>query len=170
MKTTSIAAVAAALVFGFGLAGCSSPADEAAERLTEELIEGAGGGEVEVDIDDESITFSDEQGNEFSAGDGSTIPDTWPEGVPLYMGGQLVFATVQAEGTASALWETDESVEAAVASYDDALQAAGYSLDQEASMAGAQMRTYSGNNLMVNVTVAEGDGVTDVTIAVMPQP
>lgn len=170
MKTKAIAAGVIAALLSIGFAGCSNPADEAAERLTEELVEGAGGGEVDVDIDDETITLSDEEGNEFSAGEGSTIPDTWPAEVPLYEGGQLMFATVQAEGTASALWETDESVESASQNYDDVLTAAGYSLDQEASMAGAEMRTYTGNNLMVNVTVAEGDGVTDVTIAVMPQP
>lgn len=170
MSSKRATSLALSALLCLGIAGCSNPVDEAAERLTEQAIESAGGGEVDVDIDDETVTLSDEEGNELSAGEGASIPDAWPGEVPLFEGGDLMFATVQAEGTASALWETNASVEDATASYDAALTGSGFTLDQEASMAGAQMRSYTGSGLMVSVTVAEGDGVTDVTVAVMPQP
>lgn len=143
MTRHRVIALAMAALLGVGLAGCSNPVDEAAEQLTEQALEGAGAGDIDVDIDDDTVTVTDDEGNALSAGEGASIPDAWPGQVPPYEGGELMFATVQSEGTASALWETSDSVEDATARYDDQLTAAGFTLDQEASMAGAQMRSYT---------------------------
>lgn len=170
MNKRGVIALAVALIVGSGLAACSNPVDEAAERLTEQALESAGGGEVDVDINDETVTMRDEEGNEFSAGQGASIPDGWPGEVPLFDGGDLMFATVQAEGTASALWETSDSVESAMQAYDAALTGAGFTVDQQASMAGTEIRSYTGKGLLVSVTVAEAEDLTDISVAVMPEP
>lgn len=153
--------VAAVIVTVAGLAGgCGG--EQLAEQLGEQAIDG------EVEIQDDSFSITDQEGNELAVGEGTEIPPTWPSEVPLYAGGTLVLVTSQADGTATALWETTETVDQAVTTYDDALTSSAFQMDQEASIAGSVVRTYVGERHTVNVTVAEVDGATNLSIAVIP--
>lgn len=155
-------AIGAAVIAVAGLsAGCGG--EQLAEELGGQVIDG------EVDIEDDSLTITDQEGNEFAAGSGTEIPDSWPGDVPLYPDGELVLATSQSDGTATALWETTSSVDDAATTYDDALTSQGFTLDQDAMIAGAVVRTYSGDLHTVNVTLADTAGTTNVNIAVVPK-
>lgn len=153
-------ACAGAVIVAALSAGCGG------EQLAEQMAEGAINGEV--DLEDDSISITDDEGNEFSAGTGTEIPQTWPADVPMYPSGTLVLATTQSDGTATALWETTAPVDSAANDYDAVLLANGFSMDQDAMIAGAIVRTYSGTLHTVNVTVAETDGSTNVNVAVVP--
>lgn len=156
-----IVAIGAAVIAVAGLsAGCGG--EQLAEELGGQVIDG------EVDIEDDSLTITDQEGNEFSAGGGSEIPDSWPGAVPVYPDGVLVLATSQSDGTATALWETAASVNEAATTYDDVMTSQGFTLDKDATISGAIVRTYSGDLHAVNVTVANTAGMTNVNIAVVP--
>lgn len=136
--------------------------EQLAEQIGEQAING------EVDIEDDSISITDQEGNEFSAGGGTQIPESWPGEVPLYPDGELVLATSQSDGTATALWETTVPVDQVAKDYDDVLKSQGFTLEQDATIAGAIVRTYSSALHTVNVTVATAAGTTNVNIAVVP--
>ena len=159
------AALALAAVVGAGiasgvLAGCGG--GQLAEQVGEQAIDG------EVDIEDDGITVTDEQGNQFGVGAGTDIPATWPADVPLFTGGDLVLAASQADGIATALWETQTSVADAAAAYDRILTDAGFTLERDADLAGTVVRTYRGDLHSVNVTVARTGGTTSLNVSVQP--
>ena len=158
-RRSSIAAAVILTVAGIAT-GCGG--EQLAEQLGEQAIDG------QVDIEDDSLSITDQEGNEFAVGEGTEIPPTWPSEVPLYAGGTLVLVTSQSDGTATALWETPETVDQAVAAYDAALTSSAFRLDQDASIAGSVVRTYVGERHTVNVTVATVDGATNLNIAVIP--
>jgi hypothetical protein len=157
-----VAALGAAVIAIAGLStGCGG--EQLAEELGGQVIDG------EVDIENDSLTITDDEGNQFAAGGGTQIPDSWPDDVPLYPDGDLVLATSQTEGTAAALWEVTSSVHEAAGAYGDVLISQGFTLDQDATIAGAIVRTYSGELHSVKVTVANTAGTTNVNIAVVPK-
>jgi hypothetical protein len=154
------AAIGASLLLaGTLLAGCG---EQVAEQIGEQALNG------EVDIDDDSISITDDEGNEFSAGTGTEIPASWPQAVPLFPGGELVLATSQSDGSATALWETTQSTDEAAAAYDAALVSSGFTLDQDANIDGTIVRTYQGSENAANVTVADVEGTTNVSVVVVP--
>ena len=153
------AAVGAGIASGV-LAGCGG--GQLAEQVGEQAIDG------EVDIEDDGITVTDEQGNQFGVGAGTDIPATWPADVPLFTGGDLVLAASQADGIATALWETQTSVADAAAAYDRILTDAGFTLERDADLAGTVVRTYRGDLHSVNVTVARTGGTTSLNVSVQP--
>jgi hypothetical protein len=154
------AAIGASLLMtGTLLAGCG---EQVAEQIGEQALNG------EVDIDDDSISITDDEGNEFSAGSGTEIPASWPQAVPLFPGGELVLATSQSDGSATALWETTQSIDEAAAAYDAVLVSSGFTLDQDANIDGTIVRTYQGGENAANVTVADVEGTTNVSVVAVP--
>jgi hypothetical protein len=164
-RTKKFAVVGAVALAIAGLTGCSSPNEQAAEQLTEELVEAAGDGQVDIDIEDDSMTIADDEGNEMALGQGVAIPDTWPDYVPMFNNGTVVMATVQPDAGASAVWETNLSVDEAADTYDAQLIAAGFTLDQDVAVEGAIVRGYSSQDVTISVSIAEESGSTMVTVA-----
>lgn len=119
-----IARIGAAVIAGaMVLTGCGS----ATEKITETVIESAGGGEVDIDIDegDGTFSFESEEGSFSVGGEG---PKNWPDGVPLPEG--LDFATEQADtgNVVVTSWTYGEGVDIGVVieDYVEALDAAGF--------------------------------------------
>lgn len=160
MKRRLVNIAAVAMTVAGLTAGCGG--EQRAEQIGEQAING------EVDIEDDSISITDDEGNEFSAGTGTELPASWPEDVPLFPDGELVLATSQSERSATALWETTQSVDEAAATYDAVLVSSGFTLDQDANISGTIARTYQGDVNVVNVTVADVDATTNVSVAVVP--
>lgn len=93
----------AALGLGIGvLTGCG----EAVETGTEQVIEGALGGDasVDVELDDGSVSITDPQLGQAEIGAGAEVPAAWPAAVPLYPFGTLSAATVSDMSGIYALW------------------------------------------------------------------
>jgi hypothetical protein len=92
-KALGVAALGVALVVG---AGCGGAADSAAERLSEEAIEEAAGGEV--DIEDGSAKVTNEDGSSFEVGTGD-LPEGWPEDIPMPEGTEITSSAKGADGS-----------------------------------------------------------------------
>src|SRR5690349_1717268 len=81
------AAVVAAMVVATSLvAGCGggSPSENAGEKIAEEAMESAGGGDVDVDIDDDQVTIEGEEGT-IKVGTGD-VPDSFPDELTIAEG------------------------------------------------------------------------------------
>lgn len=145
---------------------CGSTAEDTAQSVVEQAVEGATGGDVEVS--DDSMTVTDDSGNEFAVGEDITMPTNWPMDVPQY-GGTLSMASVQTDGTAYAMWMTDASPAQAADDYGDLLTSEGFTLDQDSNMGGTVVREYQSATMAVSVVAGEADGTTTISVTAMPQ-
>jgi len=70
----------------FALSGCAKAGEKLAEQVMEKVIEEAADGEsgnVDLDIGDEEIKITTDEGDEINIG-GADIPDGWPSVVPVH--------------------------------------------------------------------------------------
>ena len=163
LRARSVAAIAiAALAFSPTLVACGQAAEEVAEQAAEQAI----GGDVEVN--DEGVTVTDDEGNEVAIGENVAVPDTWPAAVPLYDGGTLQMISVQADGAATAMWLAEGTPADAAAAYGAALEEAGFAPDSESNMGGMIVNSYTGNGLTVSMQALDSDGQT--TLMVIAEP
>jgi hypothetical protein len=159
----SASALTALLLLGApALAACGGVAEQAIEEAAEQAVEGAGGGDVE--LTDEGVTVTDDEGNEVAIGQDVALPDNWPAEVPPFEGGTLSMVTVQADGSASAMWSTDGTPEEAAQAYGGALEAAGYTSESNSNLGGMFVSEYSGNGYSVGVNVLDADGMATVMV------
>ena len=143
------------------LTACGEGVEQAAARIAEDAMGG------DVDIEDGSVTITDDQGNEMVAGEGVSLPANWP--LPVPDSGTLAMATVQTDGTAYGLWIVDGSAKDIADQYGQLLISAGYALNQETNLDGAIMRDYSALGRFVSVVVGETEGETTVAVTGLPQ-
>lgn len=160
-RRSVIAVAAVAVAVGTLLTGCG----QIAESATEQLIEQAAGGSVNIDIEGDGMTVEGEDGA-ISMGGNLDLPDNWPGEVPTFSDGSLVFVTVDAaSGSASAMWNTESSVEDALGAMKGSIEGAGYAVDSESQMEGLQAFSATGNGYRLDVTVAGDGSATSVTLA-----
>jgi hypothetical protein len=85
MKKLAVILVVA-LMAVFALSGCAKAGEKLAEQVMEKVIEEAAegeGGSVDLDIGDEEIKITTDEGDEINIG-GTDIPDGWPSVVPVH--------------------------------------------------------------------------------------
>lgn len=150
--------ITAALVLTPTLAACGGVAEEAAEQAAEQAL----GGDVE--LTDEGVTMTDDQGNEVAIGEDVAVPDNWPAEVPLFEGGTLQMVTVTGDGGASAMWMTDATPEEAAAAYGAALESAGYTSESNSNLGGMLVSEYKGNGYTVSMQSIDADGSTTLMV------
>jgi hypothetical protein len=165
----AVAGIAAVLLLvpgGFALTGCGSAVEEAVEQGIEQ---GAGG---DVEINDDGLKVTDEEGNEFAIGGDAELPSTWPETVPVPEGTLLAAGSTAADGSSGAIaqgvWQSDASVADAAEAYGDALTSAGFSVNPGMSVEDGKVTVtnYEGNGFEVGVIVAEGEGGSGASLSV----
>lgn len=166
MNRGLLAAMMAATLAVPLIASCGSPAEETAQNVVEQAVEGATGGEV--DLSDDSMSITDEEGNEFAVGEDISMPANWPPDVPQYSG-TLSMASIQTDGTAYAMWLTEASPAEAADDYGDLLSSTGFTLDQDSRMGGTIVREYRSDALSVSVVAGEADGTTTISVTAIPQ-
>ena len=156
--------LAAALAAPWTVTGCGGAVNEAAEKV----IENETGGDVE--IDDDKVTWTDEDGNSGSAGEGVEMPASWPGDVPVYDGGALQFATVsESEGSASVAWTSTQGAKAMYTEYTDQLEAAGFTAATEGSYEGTFSGTFTDASYAIAVAAASATGEENLlTVTVTP--
>lgn len=162
MKINRAAAlmVVIAVAGGVTLVGCG----QMAESATEKLIEGAAGGDVNVDVEGDGVTVEGENGG-FAVGGDLSLPENWPADIPAYGGGSLVMVSVDsASGGATAVWSTEESVDDAAASMRSAVEGAGYAIESDSQMEGLRAFSATGNGYRLDVSVGGSDGATSVNL------
>ena len=157
-KRTVVGVAAAALIFAPALTACGQAAEKAAEIAAENALSGA-----DVNIEDDSVTITDSEGNQMAAGENVALPDNWPAEVPAFEGGTLTVVTVSPDGV-WASWTAEGSAQDAADSYGATLEAAGYTLDTESKVDTAVFRAYKGNGYLLNVSTADDSGETVVLV------
>lgn len=156
------ALVGAAVLTIPALAACGGVAENVAQNAAEQVAEDVMGGDVE--INDNSMTVTDDEGNEVAVGENISVPDTWPDDVPLYEGGELAMVTVQADGSVYAMWTLDGAATDAMDAYSAQLESAGYSMEQDADLGGTLMREYRSTDRTVSVVAGDADGMASMTV------
>ncbi len=95
------------------------------------------------------------------------IPEDWPTEVPIYEGGQLVTATVNADGSAVALWEVTGVPEKKVmGAYHKALHQAGFRTTDWFSDLAETGYVYRGHGLIVRAGTIDVDQSVSLSVDV----
>jgi hypothetical protein len=167
----------AALVVSTATGCCpllNDASDEAAERTAEEIIEGATGGEVDIEDDGGSVTIETEEGAvTIEGGEGTDLPEDWPSDMPVYDGtitGSSSFSTPEGDSMTVTI-ETGDSVDDVLAFYQAELQSDGWTEDFVADSSDGGERAVS---LVVSkgerngtVAINEDEGTTFVGVTVI---
>lgn len=120
------------LLAALALSSCS--AEDLVERAAERSIENAAGGEADIDFDADSGSFSvDTEEGSFSTG--TSLPDDFPDDIPLVDGEVMSAASADDQGQRGFLvvMYTDGSPEEAAAEAVSLLEAAGFAETEDLS-------------------------------------
>jgi predicted small secreted protein len=168
----STIAPALVVVSALTLAGCTSSTESAGEQIAEELIESGTEGDVDIEIDDESMSMTDEEGGGFAAGAEAELPPAFPDDVPLFTYGTLIAAAVLPDDGFTATWRMESPdvglVETYVTEWEDAGFTQGGFLDM--STDGTRVWTYQMTSpdleVAVSATIADDDETADNLVSI----
>jgi len=82
-KAVIIIAVLMALAIAMSISSCGNIAEKVTEKAIEKTMENAAGSDAEIDIEDEGIKVSNDEG-EVMMGEDTKLPGDWPSEVPAY--------------------------------------------------------------------------------------
>ena len=158
-KTLTRWVLAPGFALAVALSGCGME-DKAAEKLTEEAIEGAAGDGTEVDLDDEGITVTDETGAESSIG--TTLPESFPvDEVPL-VEGTIVAASAVDGASYTVMVELEGEPEEVQQEALGMLEDAGYSNEGEQNAEGYLTAQLVKEGFDVSVTSMDAEELVQV--------
>ncbi|MEO5627786.1 MAG: hypothetical protein ABIQ89_02760 [Candidatus Saccharimonadales bacterium] len=123
---------------------------------------------VKVNSGDSSVSVSDKNGNEFSAGGSQTLPSDFPSGVPLYKGDIVTTGKVNSDG--KTVWSVSISTSDSSAQVHDAMTQSYTSDGWEASInnsgEGSGLLAAKKNDMQVSAYYASKDGKTVIVYTV----
>lgn len=165
-RTSSYALVALVALTALVLAGCGAAADrlteEAVEKGAEKLAEQGGAGDVDVELDDEGVSVEGEDGS-FTGG--TTLPDDWPEDLPLpEQDHEITSAISQSDGEHAfhqVALELDADPHELQDFYESALTDAGLEVGTR--------ETTSGDRVSLGVSGGTADESRDVQVVIIAQ-
>ena len=158
----ALVAGASAVVLSLAVSACGAE-DELAEQVAEEAVEAAGDGQ-DVDIEEDGVTVTDENGEEASIG--TTLPDDFPvDDVPI-LEGTVISATAVDGASYMVMLEVDGSPEEVHQEALSMLSDAGYADGTDTNAEGYYASTLSKEGFEVGVTSMAGDGSTQVQYVV----
>jgi hypothetical protein len=154
------------------LTGCG----QAAEKAAESAIESASGGDVQVDIGDQTMTFTDEEeGVRVQGGEGTQLPAAFPADLPTPPNGQLMSAAETPDGV-SVVWTATGLDVASFDAYVASVRSAGY--DDEVSSTEFDMgadgfsKSYvlMGKGQAVSITAIIADEASQISMVITQEP
>lgn len=161
---TLAAALAVTLLAGFGC----SPTERIAEEATEAAINSELGGRGNVEIDEGTVRFEDEEtGTTTAWGEDVDVPSDFPTDVPIYENGTVVGVTVTREGDAQGSWisfTTSDSAAVAIGWYETRLVAAGWTQQASYSIQGTEMRSYAKGDATITVSAGSDESSKSQTV------
>jgi len=147
--------------------GCQSATEKVAEKATEKAIEDSGGGNVDVDIDDQTVEITDQNTNISASYGKNELPEDWPSDAPTYEG-DIIATTTQNDTFFQTSWQTDKSADDVYDYYQEELVDQGWTVDSTMSV--NQFKSLSatkGNwTLALTVTPDEEEDVTTYSVTV----
>ncbi len=145
-------------------AGISFLTRKGVEETIERGIEGSTNGDVDVDLDGNTIV-ANTNGGSIQIGENAEIPESFPDDVYLIDGD--VLAAI--ENTESSGYTVTISTEASAASvnetYGEELPADGWNVTSTMNISGTYSLVAEKENRTVSVTAGESDGTTSVSIS-----
>ncbi len=166
MKSSATLPLALAVVLLAGF-GCS-PTGRIAEEATEATINSRLGGSGNVEIDEGTVRFEDEESGTTTAwGEDVDVPEDFPSDVPIYENGSVVGVTVTREGDSQGAWisfATSDSATVAIDWYETRLVAAGWTQQASYSVQGTQMRSYAKDDATITVSVGSDESSESQTV------
>lgn len=138
-----------------------------AESAIEGQIEAQTGGQAQVDLSGESVTYTDtETGGTVALGANLTLPSDFPADILIYEG-EITLASasnVPGEG-ASLVFTTSESAAVIADWYKAKLIAAGWSEAGTFDLQGTSLRSYEKDGVTISLSLMTKDSVTTVVVA-----
>jgi hypothetical protein len=138
--------LAGSLLVALALIGAGCPltqkaeekvAEEAVEAMIENSVEDDGGS-GDVEIEDDSFTFTDnETGETFSFGEGADLPEEFPNDVPLYQPSTVLASSSSNNNQDFTVsLQTSDDFDTVADFYDDEIESEGWEVDDNASFSG----------------------------------
>lgn len=179
----------------FLVAGCGAAVDKVAEKATEKAIENESGGKVDIDTDsgkvkvktdkgtyesdgNGNVKISGEDGNtNFTAGDGTKLPEDWPDELAPPDGTKLISASTSESGgkqVMTVMGEIDAPVKDVYDGLKDQLEGAGFefSADSFGTAGGGSYGALAGKSdqweVNASITSSGSDGKTTVSMSLTP--
>ncbi len=150
------------LVIGAGLilSGCG-----VAEKVAENTIESATNNEIDVDIDDNSLTLNT-NGGTLEVGEKVSMPNNFPSDIYVLNGNLISAMTIDENNTFSINLSTNDSPTEVKAEYQTELANDGWTIDSTLDFGGGSMMTGTKDNRSITVTISvdETEGTTTVGI------
>jgi hypothetical protein len=159
MKKISLIAIMLLVVAVVAGAGC---AKKASESLTENIIEGSTGNDVDVDLDDETVRIN-VNGGSMQVGENVSLPDDFPSDIHV-ADGDLKSALKTAENAFSVTIETGKSVSDVKSEYETKLADGGWDVNTTLAFEGMVTMGGEKDNRMVTVSISESDGKTMIIV------
>jgi len=143
------------------LSGCG---EKTAEKTAEKAIEKSTNGQVDVDIDDNTISVNTNEGS-MQAGEEVSLPAGFPSDVHVVDGTITMATNVTENDMYTVSVQTTKSVAAVKAEYDAQLVKDGWTIAAStAILDGALISATKGENRSISVSMGESEGYTFVTI------
>lgn len=136
------------------------------ETAIEREIESETGGSADVDVEDDAITYTDEEtGATVRTGSDISLPSDFPTDFFVYDGDISIIsaANVPNEGV-SLMFSSQDSLSEVVAWYEGELTADGWVKSQGYTLQGSVMQAYTKGELMTALSLSESSGMTTGTV------
>ena len=151
-----------------GLRAGAGP-DRMRQRGRERNGEGHRGREpgTDVELDDDGVKVTDEEGNTSEFGTGADLPDGWPKAIPV-PDGDVTFSTKSGEDFTVGI-TVDGSSQDVYDAWKSDLEGAGFTEKDTADFSGNYLGTFTGNGYDVGYTISSdpaSDGKTAVILNV----
>lgn len=149
------------VLFGAGCNPAQTIGQKVAEKVVENSIKTQTGGNVDVNVNDNTVKITGENGATYAAGDNVSIPSDFPKSIPIYPGTKVKSAiTVPGEDGASVVLETGDKGDVVRDWYKK--QAVDGGWKQSASL------DLDGGNYMIAFTRTEGSESYSMTVSISP--
>jgi hypothetical protein len=143
-------------------AGCGkSLSERATEYAVEKAVEQQTDGNVDLDLNDGQISYTDNEGNKVQYGQNIALPSDFPKAVPVYKGSTILTTATTPEGSYLSLQSADSAADV-LAWYETELK--GWTKEESFDMQGLSARTFTNPGMKVVVTVASQDGQTMINV------
>ena len=144
------------------------------EKITEKLVEGDTGANVDIDYDDDGGVGIETDDGEWTAGSKASIPDDFPPDVPVIDYHEIMSSssfTDTGDGTKSftLMVESKESLANTQSYYETEMSDEGWTNGSTFESNGTIMMSYTKDGNNCAVWIAENDGKVNVTLTVTIQ-
>ncbi len=145
--------------------------DKVAENVAERVLENAGGGKFDVDLngtngDNGGLTVRDNKtGDFYMTGSNVTIPNDFPKDVPHYSGATtLAVSFTKKTNSGFLLEQTTDDVTKVADWYKSQLQGAGFTNDTDMDAGPAKIMSFKKGNVTVSVSITRDEETSKTSI------